>query len=54
MQFSPTQKFPLNFIAWFQADGGGQGQGKAHIEPGVLAFGSDGLNTQWISGLHFF
>jgi hypothetical protein len=52
MQFSTVQKFPLHLIAWFEADGGGQSHGKADIESLILAFGTNGLDTQGVSGLH--
>jgi len=54
VKFIPIQKLPLDFIAGFQTDGHGQGQRKADIEPGFLTLGSNGLDTQWISGLHIF
>jgi len=36
MEFAPVQQFPLDVIPRFQADGGGQGEGKAHVQPGLL------------------
>ena len=53
MQFSAVQEFPLNLVAWFEADGGGQSHGKADIESLILALGTNGLNAQGVSGLHF-
>ena len=35
---------PLDLFAGLQADCGRQGQGKIDVEPGLLAFGADGLN----------
>jgi len=36
VKFAAVQQLPLYLLAWLQADGGGQGQRKAHIEPGIL------------------
>lgn len=54
MEFSTIQQFPLHGFAWLDADGGGQGQRKAHVETRLLALGTAGLNFDGISGLHFF
>jgi hypothetical protein len=53
MQFCAVQKFPLNLIAWLETNGGGQSHGKADIESLILALGTNGLNAQGVSGLHF-
>ena len=53
VEFSAVQKFPLHLIAGFQADGRSQSHGKAHIQSLILALGTNGLNPQRISGLHF-
>ena len=52
MQFSTIQEFPLHLIAWLEADGRGQSHGKADIESLILAFGTNGLDAQGVSGLH--
>ena len=54
MQFPSIQQFPLHFIARIEADGGGQGQRKTDVKPGLLALRTDRLNFQRIGGLHFF
>lgn len=53
MQFAPIQQFPLDFFAWFQADGRGQRQRKIDVETGLLFAGTNGLNFQWIECGHF-
>jgi len=52
MQFCAVQKFPLNLIAWLEANGGSQSHGKADIESLILALGTNGLNAQGVSGMH--
>jgi hypothetical protein len=54
VEFAPVKQFPLDLIAGPQADGGGQGQGEAHVEPGSLAFGTNGLNAQGVGHRHIF
>ena len=55
VQFAPVQQFPLDLVAGLEANGGGQGQWKTHVEPGLLSFGADGLDLQRIGvRLHFF
>jgi len=55
VQFSSVQQFPLDAVAGVEADGGGQGQGKTHVEPGLLSPRSNGLDFQRVGGrLHFF
>jgi len=54
MQFLPIEQLPLDLFPGFQADGGRQGQGEAHVEPGVLSTRSDGLHAQRIGSLHLF
>lgn len=46
MEFPPIQEFPGHFFSRFQADGGGQGQRKIHVEFWGLPFGPDGLYFQ--------
>ena len=54
-QFVPVEQFPLDLIARVEADGGGQGQGKTHVEPGLLSLRANGLDFQRIGGWwHFF
>lgn len=52
MQFPPVQQFPLHGFARFEPNRHGQCQGKADIEPGLLAFGSDCLHSQRIFRCH--
>src|SRR6266498_4092035 len=54
VKFSAVQKLPLNLVAGLQPDGDGQGQREAHIQAGILSARTDRLNSQRISGLHFF
>jgi hypothetical protein len=54
MQFAPIQQLPLHAIARIQSDGRRQGQGKTHVEPGLLALRADRLDLQRIGRLHFF
>src|SRR6266545_6474325 len=49
-----VEQFPLNFITRPQPDGDCQGQREAHIQAGILSARTDRLNSQRISGLHFF
>ena len=44
VQFRAIEQFPLDFFTGLQADGRRQRQGKIDVEPGLLAFGADGLN----------
>ena len=44
VEFLSGEQFPLDFLARFQSDSSGQRQGKIHVQPGLLAFGTDGLN----------
>ncbi len=53
VKLAAGQEFPLHLLAGFQTDGGRQGQGKAHVEPGFLAARADGLYAQRIAGFHF-
>ena len=53
MKFTPIEQLPLNLFSRFQADGGGQGQGEAHIEPGVLSARTNRLDPQGIGSGHF-
>ena len=53
MQFASFQQFPLDLIARFQADGGGQGEGKAYVKPGLLTARANRLDFQRIGGFHF-
>jgi hypothetical protein len=52
MQFPTVEQFPLHGFARFQPNGHGQRQGKADIEPGLLAFGSDCLHSERIFCCH--
>src|SRR5438045_6922130 len=54
MKLPAVEQFPLNFITRLQPDGDGQGQREAHIQAGILSARTDRLNSQRISGLHFF
>jgi hypothetical protein len=46
---------PLDLIAGVEPDGGGQRQRESHIQSGLLALRTDGLDLQRIGGLlHFF
>jgi hypothetical protein len=54
VEFAPLQQFPLDVIPRVEADGRRQGQGKTHVEPGLLAFGADRLDFQGIGRFHFF
>ena len=55
VQFAPIQQLPLELIAGVEPDGSGQRQRESHIEPGLLALRTDGLDLQRIGGLpHFF
>jgi hypothetical protein len=48
VEFTPIEQFPLHLITGLQADGRSQGQGKADVEAGSLATGTDRLDTQRI------
>jgi len=54
MKLPAVEQFPLNFITRLQPDSDGQGQREAHIQAGILSARTDRLNSQRISGLHFF
>ena len=54
VQFAPIQQFPLHLITGMEADGGGQGQRKTHIQPGLLSLRTNRLNFQGIGRRHFF
>lgn len=54
MEFAALEQFPLDFVPGLQTDGGGQGQGKAHVEPGLLPARTDGLDFEGIGDGHFF
>jgi hypothetical protein len=55
MRFAPSQQLPLDLIAGIEPNSGGQRQRESHIEPGLLALRTDGLDLQGIGGLlHFF
>ena len=54
LKFAPVEQFPLDLFTGFQADGGGQCQREAHVEPWVLSARTDGLDAQWEGCLHFF
>lgn len=53
MQFVAIEQFPLDMISRIEANGGGHCQGETHVEPGLLSLGTDGLDFQGISRLHF-
>ena len=54
-QFVPVEQLPLDLVARVEADGGGQGQGKTHVKPGLLSLRANGLDSQRIGGrLHLF
>ena len=46
VQFTPVEQFPLDLFTRFQADGGRQRQGKAHVEPGVLSARTNRLSIE--------
>ena len=53
MEFTPVEQLPLDFFSRFQADGGGQGQGEADVEAGVLSARPNRLDAQGIGSWHF-
>ena len=53
VKFAAIEQLPLDLFSRFQADGGGQGQGEAHIEPGVLSARTNRLDPQRIGSRHF-
>ena len=53
VQFPPVEQLPLDFFPRLQADGRRQGQGEAHVEPGVLSARTNRLDPQRIGSWHF-
>ena len=52
MKLASIQQFPLNRFTGFDADSRSQCQRKTNIEPRLLAFGPDGLDSERIGHLH--
>ena len=53
VEFTAIEQLPLDLFSRGQADSGGQGQGEAHIEPGVLSARPNRLDPQRIGSRHF-
>ena len=53
VKFTSVEQFPLDLFSRFQADRGGQSQGEAHVESGVLSARTNRLDPQRKGGWHF-
>ena len=53
VKFAAGAEFPLHLLAGLQTDGGRQGEGKAHVEPGISSARAYGLDAQGLDGFNF-